>query len=887
MTSQAASTACTFDATGTVTVPVVLVNFTDTTVSHSPAEFQRLFFGDDPAIASGPGSLKDYYEAVSGGELTLSGGPEGVSEWVTANHSHDYYGQDSADRDPGSDARPGELVAEAIRKAAANGYDFAAYDTDGNGCVPVMVVHEGGGQEASSPNSVGGDIWSHQSTLARAASAEPVTVDGVTVNSYSLVPEIYAGDAGITTIGILAHELGHQLGLPDLYDTDGSSTGIGNWGLMGTGSWNRLNRTGDTPAHPTAWSKLVLGWAEDAKIGARQPGIIPPVEHDAVVYRHGSNPDGYGDWDTFQGEEYFLFEHRAPVGFDRGLPGHGMLVWHVDESVAAQNQNEWHKLLDLEAADGDEDMDADENRGDAFDPFPGATGTQAFSDRTDPSARWYDGTGSGIALRNISVTNGVVLFNSPQTRTLAANESAVYAVPVGMSVPGNRSVRDHGPIRSHVAWADSGSDLDVALSGPGGAPGVRSVGTPTTFERVRSPPDGRTGGWKLRYLANASSGAVTYRRTLNYPAYPLPTGAAIDGVDMAAGPRTDPNRVRFNLTVTNGGDPYTYGPFDPPTAANVSVTVGGTPVARSRLTVTEHRPHVYGLTVTPPDRSRTGEFDLCVEFTDEKLGVSNMASTCEPISYGESRAATIANLSEQWARAGASERVTYEERIADELTGIYVPADGSGPPSPVADGTAFGFATDPVGNATADPNGTYRHVFEVGTNATQGPLVFTLLVDRSANVSVESATATLGNTTVSLRVATSNVTVDRRILTRIRLVVRTPPGGSGSDVLRVATTLDLPATAQRQPVYTGGVHGPTGTVLPRHTTTLTIAQSIDDAIDDNDDGRIGNFEILRAIELWRDDSVVPGTLDETIGNFEVLELIELWRDGARVGGEGS
>ena len=54
------------------------------------------------------------------------------------------------------------------------------------------------------------------------------------------------------------HELGHLLfGLPDLYDTDDSSEGIGNWCLMASGSWGG---GGDVPAHPSAWCKANQGW---------------------------------------------------------------------------------------------------------------------------------------------------------------------------------------------------------------------------------------------------------------------------------------------------------------------------------------------------------------------------------------------------------------------------------------------------------------------------------------------------------------------------------------------------------------------------------------------------------------------------------------------------
>ena len=70
--------------------------------------------------------------------------------------------------------------------------------------------------------------------------------DATKIYGYLTIPE----DA---KIGVCAHELGHLLfGFPDLYDTDDTSEGIGNWCLMAGGSWNG---GGDVPAHPSAWCK--------------------------------------------------------------------------------------------------------------------------------------------------------------------------------------------------------------------------------------------------------------------------------------------------------------------------------------------------------------------------------------------------------------------------------------------------------------------------------------------------------------------------------------------------------------------------------------------------------------------------------------------------------
>ena len=73
-------------------------------------------------------------------------------------------------------------------------------------------------------------------------------------------------------------------------------------------------------------------------------------------------------------------------------------------------------------------------------------------------------------------------------------------------------------------------------------------------------------------------------------------------------------------------------------------------------------------------------------------------------------------------------------------------------------------------------------------------------------------------------------------------------------------------------------------VTQRTETVVTVdgCESIPSAVDENDDGRIGDFEVLDAIEYWRDDAEVPGTCGETIDDFEVLDLIETWRNDSGV-----
>jgi len=237
----------------------------------------------------------------------------------------------------------------------------------------------------------------------------------VIVKSYAVNPELAGGGDCYTNtirpIGVYAHEFGHILGLPDLYDRDnsnGGSEGIGHWCLMASGSWQGWG--GDTPAHMSSWCKSEMGWLEPVVLSSDEISLnIPQVE---------TNPYAVKIWeDDYFWSRYFLVENRQPVGFDSDLEGPGLIIYHVDEnrrygsyrfSSGPANDDETHKLVDVEEADGLDDMDNEVNRGDAGDPFPGTSNNFTFNDNSYPSASRYDNTETGIAVFNISSSDSLM-----------------------------------------------------------------------------------------------------------------------------------------------------------------------------------------------------------------------------------------------------------------------------------------------------------------------------------------------------------------------------------------------------------------------------------------------------------------------------------------------
>ena len=388
-------------------IPVLLGKYADVSTTYFNAtDFDQLLFGDNPT-----GSMKDYFNEISYGNFEIDGATEGwYQSSLTMTQAVD-------------NAR--QYVAE-IAALADPDFDYAQYDNDGPDNVPnsgdddgyvdgIIVVYSGCGAEWGEGNN---NLWPHMSSLS---SYEYETNDAgangsnIIVSTYAVCPELAGGGDCYTDIirpmGVYAHEFGHVLGLPDLYDrdaSDGNSEGIGDWCLMASGSW--MGWAGDTPAHMSSWCKIQMGWIE--------PTVVDNNANNMEIAKLVTSPSTLKIWeDDYNWSRYFLIENRQAVGFDSELNGPGLLIYHVDEnrgygpnawSSGSVNDNEQNKLVDLEEADGDNDLDNEVNRGDNGDPFPGTSGNRTFDDNSNPSAIRNDGSETGISLTNISDPDSIM-----------------------------------------------------------------------------------------------------------------------------------------------------------------------------------------------------------------------------------------------------------------------------------------------------------------------------------------------------------------------------------------------------------------------------------------------------------------------------------------------
>jgi immune inhibitor A len=397
----------------------ILIDFPDKANTATASFFDTLIYVNQV------GAVRHYYNEVSFNQLDIVTVelPSDL-DWVTASNNYTYY----TNGDYGLGGYPQncqKLVEEAVD--AVNGVvNYADYDNDGDGWVDgLMVVHAGRGAELT--GSVN-DIWSHQWAIS------PRYRDGKFVFTYSMMPEYWYA-AGDMTLGVFCHELGHVFGLPDLYDTDYTSDGIGKWSLMAGGSWNGY--LGNSPAHFDAWSRIELGFATYTNITSTSYGAsIPNVNASGTIFRL---------WTSGAiGNEYYLVENRKRTGYDTALPNRGLLIWHVDDGVSG-NDDEWypghtsygHYNVALVQADNLWGLEKGLSSGDSGDPFPGSSGNTAFSPLTSPNSDGYGGSNSLVGVTNVSAAADTMTADFFVSFVSATEDDAPATLPESFSVSQN------------------------------------------------------------------------------------------------------------------------------------------------------------------------------------------------------------------------------------------------------------------------------------------------------------------------------------------------------------------------------------------------------------------------------------------------------------------
>ncbi|KAK3217228.1 hypothetical protein GRF29_1g2317844 [Pseudopithomyces chartarum] len=367
---------------GPIRVAVILCEFQDVKMMSGTKErMEDLFFSTDKLST---GSVTEYYKEVSNGKVAFTGevfGPYTMSQTMSyyANNEFGWH-------EPGPNVR--DMAGEALNavRAEAGTADWKVYDNDGNGYIDAFIcIHAG---QAADETGQASDIWSMKWVLR-----DEEEINGTKVYGFLTVSE----DA---KCGVCAHEIGHLVfGWPDLYDTDNSSAGIGNWCLMSAGSWGG---GGLRPVHPSAWCKASQDWIDTSVETENREVTLSDVKSSFTALRLWKNGE--------ISPEYFLVENRQLNGFDASLPGSGLIVWHVDDSVDS-NTDENHPLLRIMQADGLQELERKIDFGDAGDPFPGTTNKSTFNAISRPNSKSYNGQDTSVSITNIPASAQEMTFN--------------------------------------------------------------------------------------------------------------------------------------------------------------------------------------------------------------------------------------------------------------------------------------------------------------------------------------------------------------------------------------------------------------------------------------------------------------------------------------------
>ncbi len=377
-----------FPTSGSRNLVCILIGYQDKAFTKTQTDFNNLFNQINYTTGGATGSVKDYYLENSYNQLNLSVTVVGP---YTASNTLAYYGANDVN---GNDVKPRELITEAVNLADP-AVNYANFDNDNDGNVDgVYVIYAGYGEEAGGGANA---IWAH------AWAIPTVTLDGKNINSYSCSPEL-SGNSGtaITNIGVICHEFGHVLGASDFYDIDGSANGqyagTGNWDLMANGSWNN---GGKTPAHHNAFTKtMVYAWASNTMLSSGSQ---------ITLNNAAENSNSYYRFNTTTSNEYFLIENRQQLKFDAYIPGHGMIIYHVDEdfinlmpSINTDNHQGMYPVC-ADATGNPPTTYGNINSGGC--PFPGTGGKTSFTDATTPYSKSWAVNNTAKPITGISENN--------------------------------------------------------------------------------------------------------------------------------------------------------------------------------------------------------------------------------------------------------------------------------------------------------------------------------------------------------------------------------------------------------------------------------------------------------------------------------------------------
>lgn len=381
---------------------VVLVNFNDRSFRMGNEDAKNFVtdmmntenwtsYEDEGVTYNVTGSVRDYFRDNSYGMFNPTFDVVGP---VNINYSCTY---------PDRHNNMGNILNAVINNIESE-VDFSQYDSDNDGKVD-MIYFIFAGYASSNQGNNEKYLWPHASNLYYYIRSKK---NGKYLDRYACSTELYGwesrNDTQMNGIGTICHEFSHVLGYMDHYDTsDGGHETPGAWDVMDAGSYN--GEYSSCPAGYNAYERYTGGFLAPLKLTTANHG-------DTIQLGNlQENKDAYLI-KTPQNKEYFLVENRQEVKWDKGLPGHGMLMWRVDSTLS----DYWYynkvnatdrSYFQLRRANGWQKNMTDSKS----DAFPGAKGISSITNETSPANMLsYAGRENTITLQRIREKDGNISF---------------------------------------------------------------------------------------------------------------------------------------------------------------------------------------------------------------------------------------------------------------------------------------------------------------------------------------------------------------------------------------------------------------------------------------------------------------------------------------------
>lgn len=394
-----------YPRTGEVKSLVFLVEYQDVkfTTANAHDVFTRQLNESGYSDYGATGSARDYFLKQSD---SIFNPHFDVFGPVTLPQNRSYYGANDA---YGNDRNPQYMMLHAA-ELLKNEIDFSEYDLDNDGYVDNIYIIYAGMGEANGGSAE--TVWPHSFQVGNSPS-----YNGKRLRGYACSNEVFGGAPD--GIGTFCHEYSHVLGLPDLYGTQTQFACTPNeWDIMDQGSYNNNSHT---PPNYSSFERNALRWMKPVIVDASANVTLHSISDSNTAYLIP----------TRNNNEFFLLENRQKKGWDAYIPGHGLLIWHIDFNQLVWDNNSVnniisHQRVDIEEACGNV---ATNFAGRAAYTFPGTNRVTSFTAETTPSLTDWNGNAIDHPITDIAENSGVISFHIGGTKTAPEVPAGIRITP--------------------------------------------------------------------------------------------------------------------------------------------------------------------------------------------------------------------------------------------------------------------------------------------------------------------------------------------------------------------------------------------------------------------------------------------------------------------------